>query len=129
MADPVATDIDVVQGATFTMQVTWADASQATPVPISLQGYRAHMQVRSKQGGVGTPLLDLSSLNPSPALTLEPSSQTGVIDVRISALDTAKLKKDCFYDLFVINASDPTQAVRLVFGQITVWKSVTIDSA
>jgi hypothetical protein len=123
MADPVATDIDVVQGATFTMQVTWADASQATPAPISLQGYRAHMQVRSKQGGVGTPLLDLSSLNPSPALTLEPGGLTGVIDVRISALDTAKLKKDCF------NASDPTQAVRLVFGQITVWKSVTIDSA
>lgn len=128
MAAPTETDIDVVQGQTFTMQVTWANESTDPATPISLSGYHAHMQVRTKAGATGTALLDLSSIGSNPALTIEPNGQTGVVAVRIGAVDTAALTKSCAYDLFVVSTADPTEAVRLVFGKITLYKSVTVNS-
>lgn len=128
MTAPTETDIDIVQGQTFTMQVTWADESTDPATPISLSGYHAHMQVRLKAGAVGTPMLDLSSTGTDPALTLEPNGQTGVVAVRIPATATATLTKNCAYDLFVVSTTDPTEATRLVFGKITIYKSVTVNS-
>ena len=127
MAAPVETDLDVIQGATYSMTVTWSDTSQSPAVPISLANYRAHMQVRSKQSTTAPLLLDLASDGTSPSLTLEPGGQTGVISVRIGATDTAKLTRDCFYDLFVINLSDATNAVRLVYGKMSIYKSVSAN--
>lgn len=123
---PIATDIEVIQGATFKMRVTWND-DQATPQPISLANYRAHMQIRSKTGGTGAILAELSSDDDS--LTKEPDGLVGAIDVRVSALVTATLKKKCYYDLFVINMSDPTDAVRLVYGSVTVSLSATVNTS
>ena len=120
-----STDITVVQGATFTMQVTWA-SSAATPVPISLANHRAHMQIRTRPGLTGTPTIDLTSLGTTPALTLEPGGQTGLVAVRIPATLTATLTKNCAYDLFVINNSDPTDATRLIYGAVILSKSVTV---
>lgn len=128
MAAPTETDVDVVQGQTFSMQVTWADESVDPPAPISLNGYRAHMQVRSRAGSSGAPLLDLTSDGDDASLHIEPNGQTGVVVVRISASDTAKLTKNCAYDLFVVNTADPTEATRLIFGKVTVSKSVTVNS-
>lgn len=127
MAAPTETDLDVVQGQTFTMQVTWADETTDPATPISLSGYRAHMQVRLKVSAP-TALLDLSSEDASPALTLEPGGQTGVLTVRIGATDTSKLTKSCVYDLFVVKKDDPTEATRLMFGTINVFRSVTVNS-
>lgn len=126
MAVPTPTDIDVVQRQTFTMRVVWR-TSAATPVPISLANYRAHMQVRTKPGGAGVPIIDLSSLGTSPGLIREPSGDIGAIIVRIPATLTALITKNCFYDLFIINATDPTDATRLIYGAITISKSVTVE--
>lgn len=127
MTAPTATNIDIIQGQTFGMQVTWADSTTSPPTPIPLTNYRAHMQIRSKPGAVGTPLVELSSVGTSPALTIEPNGSIGVVEVRIPATTTAILAKNCSYDLFVINSSDPTEATRLVYGTVTVYKSVTVN--
>lgn len=126
MAD-TPTDIDIDQGATFRMQVTWADTTTSPAVPISLAGYWAHMQFRSKAGSLGTPLLNLSSLGIAPALILEPDDVTGALTIRIGAEQTALLKKNCFYDLFVVQTIDASEATRLIHGAVTVSKSVTVN--
>lgn len=126
---PTPDDIEVIQGATYKMRVTWND-DQATPQPISLTGWRAHMQIRAKRGGTGTLLANLSSdvVSDDGSLTLEPESLTGTIDVKVSALMTAKLKKSAFYDLFVIKTDDPTEAVRLVYGTVDISTSATVNT-
>jgi hypothetical protein len=119
------TDIEVIQGATFNLSMTWTTDDQV-PVPISLSGYRAHMQIRSKAGAVGTPWADATSSNGQ--IILEPGSVTGAIAVRIPATVTATLKKDGWYDLFVIASADATEATRLLAGKVTLAKSTTIES-
>lgn len=118
------TDIEIVQGATFNLSMTWT-TSDVTPQPISLLGYRAHMQIRSKAGAAGPPWADASSSNGQ--ITLEPGNSTGLIAVRIPATVTATLKKNGWYDLFVIASSDATEATRLLAGKVTLVKSVTTE--
>lgn len=118
-------DIDIIQGATFNLSLTWT-TSDVTPVPISLAGYRAHMQIRAKQGSIGTPMLDISSTTGE--ITLEPGGSTGLIAIRIPATMTALLKKGGFYDVFVIANADATEATRLLAGKVILEKSVTIES-
>lgn len=86
------------------------------------------MQIRSKVGGGGQLLAELSSEGSNPQLTIEPDGATGVIDVRISATVTAGFKKTAYYDLFAIHTSDPTDATRLVFGTVTVSLSATVNT-
>lgn len=119
------TDIEIVQGATFNLSLTWT-TSGVSPQPISLVGYRVHMQVRSKPGAVGTPWVDASSANGQ--IIIEPGGSTGLIAVRIPATVTATLKKSGWYDLFVIASTDATEATRLLAGKVTLGKSVTIES-
>lgn len=130
MTLPTESDIVVSQGATFSMRVTWND-QQATPQPISLAGYRAYLQIRSKRGGTGAVIASLSSEGSNPALTLEPESNgsplIGVVDVRMGADVTRLIRKNAFYDLFVVLASDYTAAVRLVYGQVIVSLSAGVD--
>lgn len=128
-----STPIEIVQGATYSMAVTWTDGA-TPPTPKSLSGYWAHMQIRTKLGSPGTLLIDLSSLPTAtdttpipPAITLEPDDQIGVVDIRISAELTAKLTKPAVYDLFLIKSDDPTEAVRLLSGSVTVDRSVTVN--
>jgi hypothetical protein len=129
-----STPIEIVQGATYNMQVTWTDNSQS-PQPKSLAGYDAHMQIRLKPGAPGNPIINLSSKvstdtegnTVDPAITLEPDNQIGVVDVRISAQLTRLLKKSSYYDLFLISTSDPSESVRLIAGTVTVDLSVTVN--
>lgn len=120
--------IEIIQGQTFRMNVTWADATTDPATPLSLTGYRAHMQIRSKAGASGTPLVDLSSIGVNPQLAIEPNSATGVVGIRIGADVTATLTKNCAYDLFIIRLDDVTEAVRLVAGAVTINKSVSVNS-
>lgn len=129
------TPIEIVQGATYKMSVTWTDGG-TPPVSKSLVGFYAHMQLRPKLGAVGTPLLDLSSNETvaadgtvvPPAILLEPLGVVGVVAIRISAVLTEKLAKPCFYDLFLINVADPSESVRLIAGPVTIDLSVTINA-
>lgn len=127
MADPV--NLDIIQGATFNLSVTWTSGG-ATPVPQPLAGYRAHMQIRRRAGDPNI-LIDLRSDSATPTITLEPpddtnTPQTGVVQLSIPATETANLTRNCAYDLFLIRESDPTQAVRLIFGTVTVERAVTV---
>lgn len=121
------TPITIVPGQTFKMSVTWADGS-TPPVPISLTGYRAHMQFRKHPGAKGDPIVDLTSVGGG-ALTIQPDGSVGEVRIRISALITALILKDCAYDLFVLKDADSTEATRLVGGPVTVDPSVTVETA
>jgi hypothetical protein len=128
MADVVDPgDLQVVQGATYTFRATLNDDADP-PVPQSLAGLRAHMQIRRKAKASSPVLIDLRSDGTNPAITIEPDGETGVVLVRIPASETAKLVKQSVYDLFVIDITDSTEAMQLVGGDVFVTPSVTIES-
>ena len=116
------TDIEIVQGATFNMSMTWT-TDDDPPQPISLDGYGAHMQIRSKPGAAGAPWVNIGSQTGE--ITLEPGNTTGLLAIRIPSTVTATLKKNGWYDLFVFSNTDMTEAVRLLAGQVILDKSVT----
>lgn len=123
------TPLEIAQRATFTMSVTWTDTA-TPPAPIPLAGYYAHMQIRSKAGAAGEPLVDVTSAatgDATPDIILEPDNAVGVLKVRIPATKTAMLVKNCVYDLFLIKSGDPTEAVRLIHGPVTVERAVTVN--
>lgn len=121
---PTQTDVEVVQGGTFSMRVMWTD-NQATPQPISLANYNAIMMIRSKRSRTAPLLATLDSSQT--ALHLEPGGLTGAIDVRLGADITGLMVKPTYYyDLFVVNNTDPTEATRLVVGSMTISPSVTV---
>ncbi len=138
-----STDIEIIQGATFYMSVTWTDGA-ATPNPIPLSGYRAHMQIRRRAGAADPPLVDarsdgLSTATPSgiglSEITMEPLSsdatpvpQTGVMLIRVPATVTATLSKPSVYDLFLIRQGDDTEATRILFGAVTISTSATTET-
>lgn len=124
--EPTPTDILVVQGATYTMRITWTD-QQATPQPISLANYRAFMQIRSRRGGTGSLLIGLTSEGDNPQLVLEPGGLTGVVDVRVPADRTRALRRDAQYDLFIVRKDDITDAFRLLFGTVIIDTSASVD--
>lgn len=124
MAFPDPTNIGVVQNATFQMTVNWA-TSEATPQPIDMTDYRARMQIRTKTGGIGQLMVDLS--DSIGGLLIQPEDEIGRLDIYIGAEQTALLKKALyFYDLFIIKRDDAGEAVRLAYGTVTLFKSVTV---
>lgn len=125
MADPV--NLDIIQGATFNLSVTWNDTSLATPSPQSLAGYRAHMQIRRKVGDPSV-IIDLRSDGTNPDIVMEPGNVVGLVAINIPATQTVLLTRNCAYDLFLIQENNPAQAVRLLFGTITVERAVTQES-
>lgn len=126
MTTPAETvDLDINQGETKVFTATWT----VDGAPKPLTGFVAHMQMRKRAGSFGgTPLMDLRSNGANPAIEMEPDGVTGKVRVRIPAQLTAALTKDCFFDLFVINASDPSESVRLVAGKAIISRSATDNS-
>lgn len=117
MATDVTT-LEMEQGATFRVSLTYTDANNA---PISLVGYKAHMQVRLR---VGAPvLIDLSTENGGIVL----NGTSGVISVRGKASDTLKVTRNAVYDLHLISATDPEEVVRVFGGPVVLTKAVTVD--
>ncbi len=116
------TDITVVQGETKVFTATWM--RNGSPQPLS--DYIAHMQVRRRPGRFNVdPILELTSLGDDAPLQLEPGDQVGQVYVRISANASYGITRNCWYDLFLINRTDPTDARRLVYGQVLLAKSAT----
>lgn len=120
------TDIEIVQGETKNFSATWTKGGVAQ----SLADYVAHLQVRKRAGSyTAAPMIDVSSTDAAPAaILLEPGGQTGKVVVRIPATLTRNVARNGWYDLFIVKASDPTDAVRLMHGQVTVSKSATDNS-
>ena len=110
-------DLDMEQGATFRVTLTYEDSDTN---PISLVGYRAHMQVRTRFGSAV--LIDLSS--DAGDITL--GGVTGVIEVRAKASATALVKRNAVYDLHLIATDDPDEVVRVFGGAINLTKAVTV---
>lgn len=122
---PPQTDLSVTQGEVFVMSATWKVDGQ----PKSLDGYVGHLSVRRKPGNfTGTPLIDLWSDGDNPAIELEPGDSTGMVKVTIPGSATALLRKNAYYDLWVVKVDNPDDAVRLAYGQVLISTSATDNS-
>lgn len=126
-------DISLAQGGTYNLILNAVSGETSdTEVPFPLTGYRAHLQIRKRAGTSGTPLVDCTSAGDDPDLLIEPNDehgdpQIGRIEIRIPANKTVVLTKNCAYDIFIIDESDATQAVRLLHGVVNVSRSVTVN--
>lgn len=148
---PELIKLGVVQGQTYGLKVTWTDGASPTPNPLSMTGRYAHMQVRSKIGQTGVPIIDSYSTyitkgantgTPDDSrlatasvadIIQEPSGQTGVLMIRLPATATAALSKVStvdapayWFDLYTINSTDATDAIQLATGVVVVRNSVTV---
>lgn len=147
---PELISLGMVQGQTYTLKVSWTDGLDPSS-PLSMAGRYAHMQVRTKVGQTGAPVIDsysgyitkgANSDAPDDSrlvtageadITQEPSGQTGVLQIRLPATATQALSKKStadapayWFDLYTINKTDPTDAVQLVTGIVAVRNSVTV---
>lgn len=109
-------DIEIKQGATYQLTVTWKDSAGTA---INLTGYTARMQVRETYSSSST----IVSLTSSSGITLGGSA--GTIAILISATTTAALTAPFsgVYDLEVVDASGVV--TRLLEGAATVSPEVT----
>ncbi len=107
-------DITIEQGATFTMNLTWRDESNAL---VDLTGYTARMQVRKDIASSQT----LLSLTSGSGITL--GGAAGTISITASAATTAAIAATSgVYDLELVSGSTVT---RLLQGNVTISKNVT----
>lgn len=123
-------DISIAQGATFTVEVTATSGDDNDPY--DLTGLTAHLQIRRRAGAADPPLVDCSSAGDSPDIIIQPEDgegnpQVGLLDIRIPATKTIALTKNSFYDMFLLDPDDPTEAIRLLNGAVTVSRSVTVN--
>lgn len=117
-------DLIVEQGATFRVSLTYTDSAS---VPISLVGYRAHMQIRDKAGATRV-IIDLTS-DAGGGITLGGGLHdltSGKIDIHIGASKTVLLKKNGAYDLHLVAVNDSDEVTRVFGGAILLTKAVTV---
>lgn len=109
-------DIEIKQGATYQLTVTWKDSAGTA---INLTGYTARMQVRETYSSSST----IVSLTSSSGITL--GGAAGTIAILISATTTAALTAPFsgVYDLEVVDGSGVV--TRLLEGAATVSPEVT----
>lgn len=109
-------DIEINQGATFELTVTWKDSAGTA---INLTGYSARMQVRETYSSSST----IVSLTNGSGITL--GGAAGTIAILISATTTAALTAPFsgVYDLELVSAGGVV--TRLLQGAATVTPEVT----
>ena len=109
-------DIEINQGATYELTVTWKDSTGAA---INLTGYSARMQVRETYSSAST----IVSLTNGSGITL--GGAAGTIAILISATTTAALTAPFsgVYDLELVSAGGVV--TRLLQGAATVTPEVT----
>ena len=116
--------ITMEQGATFFMEFTWREDSDATPGtpgdPVNLTGYIARMQVRAKQQG--TIMLEASSGGASPDIALGGATGKFIIIISDEKTDLLSVKK-AFYDLEAEDAAG--RVYRVLEGSVTVKPNIT----
>ena len=109
-------DIEINQGATYELTVTWKDSAGTA---INLTGYSARMQVRETYSSAST----IVSLTNGSGITL--GGAAGTIAILISATTTAALTAPFsgVYDLELVSAGGVV--TRLLQGAATVTPEVT----
>lgn len=109
-------DIEINQGATYQLTVTWKDSAGTA---INLTGYTARMQVRETYSSAST----IVSLTDASGITL--GGAAGTIAILISATTTAALTAPFsgVYDLELVSAGGVV--TRLLQGAATVTPEVT----
>jgi hypothetical protein len=112
-------DLNIEQGATFTIRFEWRvdDGSSPPAGPLMpTDGYTPHMQIKTRAGGEV-----LATITPANGLT----AVAGVITLRLGADITTSLPRSGVYDLELHNVGDPTEVVRLAQGAVLLDKEVT----
>lgn len=109
-------DLAFVQGATLTRQFTWT----VDGVVQSLAGQVIRSEVRTRALPTAELIVDLAD-----HITIE----NDVITLRVPATVTAQFEprkfKRAAWDLFLIDAADPTEALMLIQGDATLDPSAT----
>tara|TARA_Y100000004_G_C8690071_1_gene317061 strand:+ start:58 stop:414 length:357 start_codon:yes stop_codon:yes gene_type:complete len=112
-------NIHVDQGSTYTLTVSYIDASGAV---VNLTNYEARMQVRETVESTST----LASFTSSPAAGLAVTAGAGTVTLTITSTQTAAYSfKNGVYDLEIYDNSVPAQVVRLIQGRFVVNPEVT----
>lgn len=112
------------QGSTFTRTITLrypdpdSPAIDPTYLPWNFTGYTARMQVRRTLQST-TPMISLTTENGR--ITL--GGATGVIELLISAADTAEITSSGVYDLEIVSSSGVVS--RVIQGNFTLSEEVT----
>lgn len=120
-------DINVEQGASFRMSLTWTAPGTRTPdgvlvpgAPYDLTGAHARMQIRK---GPGQPVL--VDLRDGDGITL--GGTTGRIEIYISPERTEALAtKRARYDVFIV-LPNGLDVARVLKGRVTVDYAITDD--
>lgn len=108
-------DIEVDQGATFTLTLTYKDSAGAA---LDLSGYGARMQIRDGVGGKVYGSADTAGGR----ITTDASGQ---IAVSIPHTETAKMDiKRAVYDLFIWPAAG-APVDKLLYGDVDIIPSVS----
>jgi hypothetical protein len=111
-------DLTIEQGATFRHQLQVKQGDGTGAPAADLTGYTARMQIRTE---VGSPNILISLTTENGRITITPL--TGLIDLQISATDTAALAFEvAAYDLELVSAGVVT---RLVQGKVKLSPEVT----
>ena len=109
--------IEIIQGQTFTLPITYYDDSGAV---INLTSYTAKMQIRVTAEAANPAILELSTVNGLIVIT----GVQGFIQCTIPAGTAAALTPGLYvYDLFI--TSPGGVAERLLFGDVKVTRRVT----
>lgn len=111
-------NLDVIQGSTFSAQL-FAKDENGTAINLTSYSVRGVMKYNY---GTGIALVNLS---PSVNTTSPYTAVSGVIDVSISAANTASLPVTIgVYDIEMYN-NDETEVKKLLDGRIKVYPEVT----
>jgi len=113
-------NLTIEKGARYFKTFIWKDKSKTA---ISLAGYSARMQIRSS---VTTPTFEIELTTTNGRIQLEPSGETGRIDLILGASLTDALTIDSgVYDLELYNQGDSDDVNRLIEGVVTIIEGVT----
>lgn len=110
-------NLTIEQGSTFYRKLEIKDSDG---VAIDLTDYSARMQIRTTYDGE----IIASSIGVSPIISIDITPLTGIIEITISATDTATLTNSkVIYDLEIESATG--FVTRLLQGDVTISKEVT----
>lgn len=110
-------NLTIEQGSTFYRKLEIKDSDD---VAIDLTDYSARMQIRTTYDGE----IIASSIGVSPIISIDITPLTGIIEITISATDTATLTNSkVIYDLEIESATG--FVTRLLQGDVTISKEVT----
>jgi hypothetical protein len=108
-------NIDIFQGSTYSTRITARDENSNY---INLSGYSSRAYVKCNYGATGT-VAQFSCL-------VHPSYVSGIIDISLTAAQTATLPvTQAVYDLEIFNTGE-TDVTKLLRGYVNIYPETTI---